>query len=61
MRTALECLAKASEMEKCAAQSALPALHYQYLEAAIHWRELARRALVQEQRAALAQPRRRYR
>jgi hypothetical protein len=45
-------------MEDRAARSALPALHYQYLEAAIHWRELARRALVQEQRAALAQHRR---
>lgn len=54
MRTALECLAKASEMEERAAQSALPTLHYQYLDAAVHWRELARRALVQEQRATLA-------
>lgn len=45
-------------MEERAAQSALPALHYQYLDAAVHWRELARRALVQEQRAALARPKR---
>ena len=55
MRTVAECLAKASEMEERAAQSALPALHYQYLDAAVHWRDLARRALVQEQRASLAQ------
>lgn len=58
MRSALECLAKASEMEERAAQSASPALHYQYLDAAIHWRELARRALLQEQRAALARHKR---
>ncbi len=58
MRTALECLARASEMEERAAQSALPALHYQYLDAAVRWRDLARRALVQEQRAALAEHKR---
>ena len=49
MRTAIECLAKASELEERAAQCAEPAARVQFLEAAIRWRDLARRALVHEQ------------
>ena len=58
MRTAMECLAKASELEDCAARCAAPAARIQYLEAAIHWRDLARRALVHEQRGAVTQVKR---
>ena len=53
MRTAIECLAKASELEERAAQCAVPAARAQFLEAAIQWRDLARRALLHEQRRAL--------
>lgn len=53
MRTTLECLAKASEMEERASQCAEPAARVQFLEAAIRWRDLARRALVHEQRGAV--------
>jgi len=49
MRTAIECLAKASEMEARAAECTLPATRMQFLDAAIRWRDLARRALLQEQ------------
>jgi hypothetical protein len=45
-------------MEERAAQSALPTLHYQYLDAAVRWRDLARRALVHEQCAALTRRKR---
>ena len=58
MRSAIECLAKASEMEERASQSALPATRMQFLEAAIRWRDLARRAWVHEQRGARAQSKR---
>jgi len=50
MRTAIECLAKASELEERATQCAEPAARVQFLEAAIQWRDLARRALLHEQR-----------
>ena len=53
MRTALECLAKASELEERAARCADPDARIEFLEAAIRWRDLARRALVQEQSGAL--------
>lgn len=58
MRTAMECLAKASEMEERGRQCAEPAARAQYLEAAIRWRDLARRALIQEQHDAVTQSRR---
>ena len=53
MRTAIECLAKASELEERAAQCAEPAARAQFLEDAIQWRDLARRALIHEQRGGL--------
>jgi len=56
MRTAMECLAKASEMEERASRCAAPAARIEFLEAAIRWRDLARRALIHEQRGARAQP-----
>lgn len=56
MRSAQECLAKACEMEERASQSALPATRMQFLEAAVRWRDLARRALVHEQRGTISQP-----
>lgn len=49
MRTTLECLAKASEMEERAAQCAIPLIRSQYLDAATRWRDLARRALIHDQ------------
>ena len=58
MRTAVECLAKASELEKRAVQCAEPAARAQFLEDAMSWRDLARRALLHEQRAALGEPER---
>jgi hypothetical protein len=57
MRTALECLAKASEMEECASQCAMPFARIQFLEASIRWRDLARRALIHEQRGAVIRSR----
>jgi hypothetical protein len=53
MRTALECLAKASEMEERASQCAMLLTRSHYLDAAIRWRDLARRALIQDQLGAL--------
>lgn len=58
MRTAIDCLAKASEMEERAARCALPADRIEFLDAAIRWRDLARRALIHEQCGALIQYRR---
>jgi hypothetical protein len=58
MRTFIECLAKASEMEERASQCALPITRIQFLEASIRWRDLARRALVHEQRGAVTQSQR---
>ena len=58
MRTTLECLAKASELEDRASQCAAPAERVQFLEASIRWRDLARRALIHEQRGALVRPER---
>ena len=55
MRTTLECLAKASEMEERASQCAMPITRIQFLEASIRWRDLARRALIHEQRGAIPQ------
>lgn len=55
MLNAIECLAKASEMEERASRCTLPATHYQFLDAAVRWRDLARRALIQEQIQAHAQ------
>jgi hypothetical protein len=49
MRTAIECLAKASELEDRASQCAMLFTRSQYLDTAIHWRILARRALIREQ------------
>lgn len=57
MRTATECLAKAFELEERATQCAEPAARAQYLEAAIWWRDLARRALIHDQyRGAIPSP-----
>jgi len=53
MRTAIECLAKASELEERATRCAEPAARSQYLEAAIYWRDLARRALIHAHRGAI--------
>lgn len=53
MRTVFECLAKASEMEERASQCAQPFARIQFLEASIRWRDLARRALIHEQRDAV--------
>jgi len=53
MRTTFECLAKASEMEDCASQCAMLFTRSHYLDAAMHWRILARRALIREQRGAV--------
>lgn len=55
MRTAMECLAKASEMEERARLCAEPAARVQYLETAIRWRDLARRALIHAQYDAVRQ------
>ena len=52
MRTALQCLAKAAELERRASRCAAPDARLEFLEAAIRWRDLARRALIHEQRAA---------
>jgi len=52
MRTAMECLAKASEMDERAASCADLAMRVQFLEAAWGWRDLARRALVHERGGA---------
>lgn len=48
MRTTLECLVKASELEQRAARCAEPGARSQFLEAAIRWRDLARRAWIHE-------------
>ncbi|MEA3028938.1 MAG: hypothetical protein QOG13_263 [Sphingomonadales bacterium] len=48
-----ECLAKASALEERAAQCAEPDARIEFLEAAIRWRDLARRALVHEHSRAL--------
>jgi hypothetical protein len=53
MRTACECLAKASELEARADQCSAPAARAAYLEVAMSWRDLARRALIHEQRDKL--------
>jgi hypothetical protein len=53
MRTASECLAKASELEARADQCSAPATRAAYLQVATSWRDLARRALIHEQREAL--------
>lgn len=55
MRTAMECLAKASEMEQRASRCAMPDERVEFLDAAIRWRDLARRAWIHEQRGALRQ------
>jgi len=55
MRTTLECLAKASEMEERASQCAMLFTRSHYLDTAMHWRILAGRALIREQRRALNQ------
>jgi hypothetical protein len=55
MRTAVECLAKASELDERASRCAVPAERAEFLEAAVRWRDLARRALIHEQRGALGQ------
>ena len=55
MRTAMECLAKATEMEARASRCAVPAERIEFLDAAIRWRDLARRAWIHEQRGALSQ------
>ena len=49
----MECLAKASELEERASECAAPFARVELLEAAIRWRDLARRALIHEQRGAL--------
>lgn len=46
MLSVTECLAKASEMETRGAASPTLALRAEYLDAAIRWRDLARRALI---------------
>ena len=46
MRTAIECLAKASELEERASRCAVAAERIEFLDAATRWRDLARRALV---------------
>jgi hypothetical protein len=53
MVTVQECLAKASALEERAAQCAEPDARIEFLEAAIRWRDLARRALVHEHSRAL--------
>ncbi len=55
MRTAIECLAKATEMEGRAFRCPVPAERIEYLDAAIRWRDLARRALIHEQLGVLRQ------
>ncbi len=53
MRTAIECLAKASELEERASRCAVSAERAEFLDAATRWRDLARRALVHENAPAL--------
>ncbi|HYI63702.1 MAG TPA: hypothetical protein VEW71_02335 [Allosphingosinicella sp.] len=45
-------------MEDRASQCAMPITRIQFLEASIRWRDLARRALIHEQRGALMRPER---
>jgi hypothetical protein len=56
MLTAVECLAKAVEMDSRAALSGATETRAEFLELAQHWRELARRALAQDQRQAILAP-----
>jgi hypothetical protein len=48
MRSMMECLAKAAEMDERAAQCDVPEAHAVYLKLALRWRELALRALRQD-------------
>ena len=52
MRSAIECLAKASEMEERASQCATLLTRSHYLDNAMRWRDLARRALIHDQLGA---------
>ncbi len=56
MLTAIECLAKASELEERAARCGVPADRIEFLDAATRWRDLARRALVHENVARSLKP-----
>jgi hypothetical protein len=55
MRTAIECLAKATEMEQRASRCAVPAERGEFRDAATRWRDLARRAWIHEQGGVLGQ------
>ena len=55
MRTVMECLAKAAEMDERAKQCAMLKTRAEFLAAAMHWRNLARRALIHDQLRALDQ------
>lgn len=48
MLSAQACLAKASEMEACAATCATLSYRAEFLDAAMRWRDLARRAWIHE-------------
>lgn len=56
MLTAVECLAKASELEERAVRCGVPADRIEFLDAATRWRDLARRALVHENVARSLRP-----
>lgn len=51
----MECLAKAAEMDERAKQCAMLKTRAEFLAAAMHWRNLARRALIHDQLRALDQ------
>ena len=55
MLTAVECLAKAAEMDERAMECAAVEACAEYFELAQQWRELARRALAQDQREKIVE------
>ncbi len=48
MRTSIDCLAKADELEAGAIQSSSPDMRARFLDIARYWRDLARQALAQD-------------
>lgn len=54
MFTVAQCLAKAVELEQRAAEPHPPEVRAEFLLMALQWRRLADRALIQDQRAAIA-------
>ncbi|MDB5456909.1 MAG: hypothetical protein JWP92_2494 [Caulobacter sp.] len=56
MLTAVECLAKAAEMDDRALQCGATETRVEFFELAQQWRELARRALAQDQRDQIITP-----